>query len=446
MNTKQSTYKNIGIYLFLLCNFFCHAHDEDFKTESIEGFCSFGISGDTDDGRLSSDTVEMYSQTNSERRELNKHNFIDENKLLLTYEIFNAYTIKGYFHSEQKITISCVGDSVTEGYSLSQPGITSYPAQLRKMLGEEYKVLNRGVSGTTLLANGDSPYTASQQYKNAINDMPNIVIIMLGSNDSKANNWDSFGNEFLNNYKSLILSFQQLQSRPKIYVALPPMALDNPFGINEQVLKNQIRPNIVALANEIGVSLIDIYDVSMNSQSDFPDGVHPKEGGALKIAKKIHDVVLVKPTIQSNKMVLTAPEAYGYQWFKYGAKLDGATSKSITPSINGNYTVLIKISSDIQDLLLTENQSFVLSNSDFLKEGEDYKIYPNPATTVFNIDGGDKSILKVDVYNLLGVLIYTEKEIESTKHVISVSNLPVGIYTLIIFDDEQNTSKRIIIQ
>ena len=57
---------------------------------------------------------------------------------------------------KEPIRVACVGDSITEGAGAS--GGNSYPSQLGKMLGEKWTVGNFGVSGTTMLKKGDSPY------------------------------------------------------------------------------------------------------------------------------------------------------------------------------------------------------------------------------------------------------------------------------------------------
>ena len=47
---------------------------------------------------------------------------------------------------EAQIRVACVGDSITAGYGLSDPGTQSYPAQLQALLGSGYSVGNFGVS------------------------------------------------------------------------------------------------------------------------------------------------------------------------------------------------------------------------------------------------------------------------------------------------------------
>jgi len=94
--------------------------------------------------------------------------------------------------------VACVGDSITEGFAASNPATKSYPAQLQGLFGPQVSVKNFGHSGTTMLSRGfgDSPYEDTLEYTNAQNFVKSAganavvdVIILLGANDSKPQNW-----------------------------------------------------------------------------------------------------------------------------------------------------------------------------------------------------------------------------------------------------------------
>ena len=75
--------------------------------------------------------------------------------------------------SAQKIRIACVGNSITAGAKLNDPPKESYPAQLQRLLGDQYDVFNFGVSGKTVVAaNG---YAATSTFKEALLSHPDIV-------------------------------------------------------------------------------------------------------------------------------------------------------------------------------------------------------------------------------------------------------------------------------
>ena len=91
--------------------------------------------------------------------------------------------------------LACVGDSITHGSGTKIPARESYPAQLAGLLGPGWDVRNFGVSGATLLDKGDRPYTRQRLYKAALDFKADVVVILLGTNDSKPQNW-KFKEEF----------------------------------------------------------------------------------------------------------------------------------------------------------------------------------------------------------------------------------------------------------
>ncbi len=89
----------------------------------------------------------------------------------------------------QPVRVACVGDSITFGAGVPNNWVNAWPGQLQKMLGKHYKVANFGHSGATLLKDGDLPYWKTPEYKHSTAFKGKIVIIMLGTNDTKAWNW-----------------------------------------------------------------------------------------------------------------------------------------------------------------------------------------------------------------------------------------------------------------
>ena len=94
-----------------------------------------------------------------------------------------------------KTRVACVGSSTTYGAGLPDREKTCYPAQMQRLLGDGYEVKNFGINGRTMLKHGDFPYWASDAYRDAQAFNPNIVVIYLGGNDSKPQNW-KFKDEF----------------------------------------------------------------------------------------------------------------------------------------------------------------------------------------------------------------------------------------------------------
>ena len=185
-------------------------------------------------------------------------------------------------HAAEPIKVACVGDSITQGVG-AKPG-QSYPSQLQALLGDGYKVGNFGVSGRTLLKQGDFPYWKENKYKAALAMEPAIVIIMLGTNDTKPQNWQHEA-EFAADYRELVKSFQSLKSKPKVFVCRPvPVPGKGNYGINEENVQKEI-PRVDALAKELGCGVIDMHAALAKFPEMLPDRVHPNTAGAGEMAK-----------------------------------------------------------------------------------------------------------------------------------------------------------------
>src|SRR5512145_1640287 len=101
--------------------------------------------------------------------------------------------------SEKEIKIACVGDSITEGAGLAFQNSTAYPTRLDSILGPGFAVLNFGRSATTLQKNGDFPYWTCKEFYDVFEYRPDVIIIKLGTNDSKPFNWNAI--DFARDYQ-----------------------------------------------------------------------------------------------------------------------------------------------------------------------------------------------------------------------------------------------------
>lgn len=187
----------------------------------------------------------------------------------------------------QKIKVACIGNSITFGSGIKDRGRDSYPSILNRLLGtDKYEVRNYGVSARTLLSKGDHPYINEQAYRDALAFNPDIVTIKLGTNDTKPHNW-KHGAEFKEDLRALVASFQQLESKPTVYVCYPVYAERLSWGINDSVAYNYIIPTIQEVAKEMNLPIIDLYTPYKPYHHLSHDGVHPKEDGAAIIAHEI---------------------------------------------------------------------------------------------------------------------------------------------------------------
>jgi len=187
-----------------------------------------------------------------------------------------------------QIKVACIGNSITYGYGYNNP--KSYPSQLNTLLGGDWEVKNFGVPGATMLRKGDMPYHKLKTYSDAKNYNPDVVIIKLGTNDSKSQNW-RYKDDFVNDYDSMITELKALPSKPFIIICTPVPAYSFGFGIRDSVIKVEM-PLLSKIAKENKLKLINLYDALSNHKAWFPDGIHPNEFGLGQMAGTISEYLL----------------------------------------------------------------------------------------------------------------------------------------------------------
>ena len=219
------------------------------------------------------------------------------------------------------IVVSCVGDSITQGY-LASRGM-DYPTQMQKLLGSNYKVNNFGAGGRTMLKKGDNPYWRTGPLKQALASQPDIVVLMLGTNDAKFRNWGPLHDEFPVDYQAMIADFKNVTSSsgaaPKIYLMVPPpLYQNNRYGMNQTVI-NTLFPGdgpagVRTLARAAGLPApIDLFSLFQShcpvlggtpghapNNTDVPcdwiassgrDACHPSDVGYGKLAEAVKAVI-----------------------------------------------------------------------------------------------------------------------------------------------------------
>lgn len=185
-----------------------------------------------------------------------------------------------------EVRVACVGDSITYGLKLTDRRRDSYPSQLGRLLGSGYTVRNYGYSGATMLKSGDKPYWNTSEYTQSTNWKPNLVVIMLGTNDAKPKNW-RYKSNFEGNYKEMIGHYGKLSSSPKVYISLPPHIYND--TLRNDNLENQVLPLIVKVGMETGTPVIDVNASTRNHPEWFPDGIHPNAQGSSVIANVVYN-------------------------------------------------------------------------------------------------------------------------------------------------------------
>ena len=189
-----------------------------------------------------------------------------------------------------KKTIVCIGDSITFGSGVIMTRKTdAYPYILDDLL-DDYEVLNYGYSGATATFNGDQPY--GHDLLNAAKDIEaDIYIIMLGTNDSKPQNWNS------TNYKNdIAYIIDELKTNDNRVILLSPIIAFNEkgkditaFDIQPKIIKDEIQTITQDIAKEKDIEYLNLYLLFEDKQELLPDGVHPSAIGNKLIAETIKD-------------------------------------------------------------------------------------------------------------------------------------------------------------
>jgi len=186
-----------------------------------------------------------------------------------------------YDHVKGKAKLAFVGDSITYGVGVSDRFSASLVALVKDALEDNYIVENFGVSGSSSLYSAKTPWINTPEAKLAYEFKPDVLHIMLGTNDIKNENWDAGKNNFKDDYKKIVDGFKALNPNLKVYVGIPPrIHKENVFGTRSpKILEEEGIPRIYEIAAEIGAETINYFDPTKDKPECFADFLHPNEEG-----------------------------------------------------------------------------------------------------------------------------------------------------------------------
>lgn len=281
----------------------------DVRTAAIKGLSVNGVAADIDDDaatirltlpvgtKVTSVEPEITLADGATIDKTGAQNFTNAVKYTVTSpdgKVQKTYSIS--IKAQDKIKVACVGDSITAGAGGSN-GV-NYPNQLAANLGSGYDVKNFGNSGKTLLTDGTdganvpSGYVTTDTYRNSLSFAPDVVIFMLGTNDSKPQNWNTLGDKFEAEMRELLQVYMDLPSQPKVYVATSPTAHNNGgYAIQPAVIHNEIVPIQKKVAAELGLTVIDMHTMTAENADEFPDNIHPNNDGYIRMGKDFADFI-----------------------------------------------------------------------------------------------------------------------------------------------------------
>jgi len=134
-----------------------------------------------------------------------------------------------------------------------------------------------------------------------------------------------------------------------------------------------------------------------------------------------------------------------YQWVDCNngnAIIPGATLQNFTPAVTGNYGVMVTVAG----CTVTSSCMFVTINNTSInnEHWQGVKIYPNPATTLFTIDGLNVGA-EIKILDLTGKLILNKTTNSNSLTVFTGEFVP-GVYIVQVLNNENLVQKKLIIQ
>ena len=186
---------------------------------------------------------------------------------------------------QDAIRVACIGDSITDGHGIDLRTVNGYPAQMQGMLGDGYFVKNLGVSARTMMDSGDYPYMNELAWQDALAFQPDVVVIALGTNDTKTHNWVN-KKYFTNDLQKMIDALKALPTNPRIFVCTPPPALKDSWTISEKGIEELIPMIQKAVKKNKLAGVIDLHEAFSGQENLIQeDGIHPTQQGARRIAE-----------------------------------------------------------------------------------------------------------------------------------------------------------------
>lgn len=224
--------------------------------------------------------------------------------------VFIAVVVIG--NASGAIKIACVGDSITEGFGTGNASVESYPAVLQSLLGSSYDVHNFGRSGACVLRSGNQPYANDVYFSDGTNFEPNIVAIMLGTNDGKPYNW-VYNAAFTNDYQYLVDAYLSCTSHPTILICAPCPAIGDAFDINANTLNYEIIPRIRNYASVHGFTVVDVNARMTGHPEWFGDPIHPNATGYAQIADVVRSSITNLMAADPASLLITTGSTWKYQ-------------------------------------------------------------------------------------------------------------------------------------
>lgn len=336
---------------------------------------------------------------------------------VFTFLFIISFTLKA---QTPQIRIACIGNSITQGFGTNDS--RSYPQQLGLLLGNHYIVKNFGVGGRTLLKKGDFPYWNEASFLDAQDFNPDILIISLGTNDSKPQNW-IYKNEFFSDYMDMVRQFRKNNRNPQVFVCFPTPVVKDNFGISDSIIHYGIIPIIDSVRKTAGTYLINYYENFPHSDTLFSDGVHPTETGYKMMAQIAFNAIEKGPSgitryFYSDKSLFEKGDKVKLYWETTpgslvtinGIKVNETDSMEVEPAAGTIYTLVSK--GEVSDTATVTLTYLVPGKIKFFSAYPPFidKDYPDTSMVSWSVTNGSQVTLENMAVEKEGFLLVSPKE------------------------------------
>lgn len=209
-------------------------------------------------------------------------------KTLISFSMFLcllASACKKDDSTEGKIRIGTLGDSITRGVANA-----NYPGALDSLIPDNYIISNYAVAATCLVKDCFNPIWETGEFSNLVEDEPDIITIMLGTNDCNPTNSDAVRANYDRDCREMIDLFKGFSSNPRILICYPPPIHAHSMLI-DSLIRTEIIPIIDKIAEDYQLEVVDTYYKVDDYPANYPDGLHPGKGGAETLAAIVKDAL-----------------------------------------------------------------------------------------------------------------------------------------------------------
>lgn len=195
------------------------------------------------------------------------------------------------------VVIVCCGDSLTAGSGARDGG--DWPALLQTALGDRFNVINKGLSGRTVMFHDEDAWLDSDEGREAL-ELANtdLFIVGLGTNDAKdtwwpANETETFSDAYADLVGKLVAA---ATTEPAILVSIPPPQLHAwKNWVDVSYINDALPALIPGIGARVGaravVDLHEAFGASDPNDDLYDDPIHPNDAGYVVIAAAMADAV-----------------------------------------------------------------------------------------------------------------------------------------------------------